>query len=43
MGIYQFKNLHTGMTPSQVTQMRSLEWLNFKSKCHSIELLYEFA
>jgi uncharacterized FlgJ-related protein len=29
MGIYQFKNLHTGMTPSQVTQMRSLEWLNF--------------
>jgi hypothetical protein len=28
MGIYQFKNLHTGMTPSQVTQMRSLEWLN---------------
>jgi hypothetical protein len=27
MGIYQFKNLHTGMTPAKI-QMPPLEWLN---------------
>jgi hypothetical protein len=29
MGIYQFKNLHTGMTPSQKPKCDRLEWLNF--------------
>jgi uncharacterized FlgJ-related protein len=37
MGIYQFKNLHTGMTPSQVTRTRTFRVAKFKSKCHSIE------
>jgi len=36
MGIYQFKNLHTGMTPSQ-NPNASFRVAKFRSKCHSIE------
>jgi hypothetical protein len=35
MGIYQFKNLHTGMTPSQNPNAK-FRVAKFKSKCHSI-------
>ena len=36
MGIYQFKNLHTGMVPSQ-NPNATFRVAKFKSKCHSIE------
>jgi uncharacterized FlgJ-related protein len=36
MGIYQFKNLHTGMTPSQNPNAK-FRVAKFRSKCHSIE------
>jgi uncharacterized FlgJ-related protein len=36
MGIYQFKNLHTGMTPRD-NPNASFRVARFKSKCHSIE------
>ena len=35
MGIYQFKNLHTGMTPAN-NPNASFRVAKFKSKCHSI-------
>jgi uncharacterized FlgJ-related protein len=35
MGIYQFKNLHTGMTPSQNPNAK-FRVAKFRSKCHSI-------
>ena len=35
MGIYQFKNLHTGMTPAK-NPNASFRVAKFKSKCHSI-------
>jgi uncharacterized FlgJ-related protein len=36
MGIYQFKNLHTGMTP-RGNPNATFRVAKFKSKCHSIE------
>ncbi|NBW38675.1 MAG: hypothetical protein EBR30_27380 [Cytophagia bacterium] len=36
MGIYQFKNLHTGMTPAN-NPNATFRVAKFKSKCHSIE------
>ena len=36
MGIYQFKNLHTGMTPAN-NPNASFRVAKFKSKCHSID------
>ena len=36
MGIYQFKNLHTGMTPAQNPNAK-FRVAKFRSKCHSIE------
>jgi uncharacterized FlgJ-related protein len=36
MGIYQFKNLHTGMTPAG-NPNATFRVAKFKSKCHSIE------
>jgi len=36
MGIYQFKNLHNGMTPAQ-NPNATFRVAKFKSKCHSIE------
>ena len=36
MGIYQFKNLHTGMTPRENPNAK-FRVAKFKSKCHSIE------
>ena len=36
MGIYQFKNLHTGMTPRDNPNAK-FRVAKFKSKCHSIE------
>ena len=36
MGIYQFKNLHTGMTPRD-NPNAPFRVARFKSKCHSIE------
>jgi len=36
MGIYQFKNLHTGMTPMG-NPNATFRVAKFKSKCHSIE------
>jgi Bax protein len=36
MGIYQFKNLHTGMVPSQNPNAK-FRVAKFRSKCHSIE------
>jgi uncharacterized FlgJ-related protein len=36
MGIYQFKNLHTGMTPANNTNA-TFRVAKFRSKCHSIE------
>ena len=36
MGIYQFKNLHTGMTPKG-NPNATFRVAKFKSKCHSIE------
>jgi len=36
MGIYQFKNLHTGMVPNQ-NPNATFRVAKFKSKCHSIE------
>jgi uncharacterized FlgJ-related protein len=38
MGIYQFKNLHTGMIPSQ-NPNASFRVAKFRSKCHSIEAI----
>jgi Bax protein len=36
MGIYQFKNLHTGMTPAN-NPNATFRVAKFRSKCHSIE------
>ena len=36
MGIYQFKNLHTGMTP-RGNPNATFRVAKFKSKCHSVE------
>ena len=36
MGIYQFKDLHKGMTPSQNPNAK-FRVAKFQSKCHSIE------
>ena len=36
MGIYQFKNLHTGMTPAN-NPNATFRVAKFKSKCHSID------
>ena len=36
MGIYQFKNLHTGMTPKG-NPNATFRVAKFKSKCHSVE------
>jgi uncharacterized FlgJ-related protein len=36
MGIYQFKNLHTGMTP-RGNPNATFRVAKFRSKCHSIE------